>query len=498
MTRASGSRAPGHLLARHSFYNLAGFAVPVVLGLAAMPFLVRGLGLPRFGVLALVWAAVGYFNVFGLGLDRALAFAVASRPSVGGGRRVAAVVWTALAASLALGAAAGAAVLALAPLLVGVLRLPPELASEALLAFRLLAPALPFVVGAAALAGVLQGRRRFGLLNLAAVPASAWSYLGPLAVLPFSRSLVPVVAVLLAGRVLLFAAYLAMCLRVVPGLRRGVVVRPRLLAPLVRYGGWLSVSNVASPLMAYLDRFFVGALVSVTAVAYYATPHEVVTRLAALPGAVAAALFPAVAAAADDPAAATLLERAARLVLVLVFPPALVLAAFGPELLGVWLGSDFAERSAPVLRLLAAGLVVNGLAMVAASALQARGRPDLTAKLHLAELPLFLGLLFLLASRYGMAGAAAAWTARVAMDGAALWWLARTRVPGAARALRRTAPVAAAALVLLAAASLPAALAPRLAVAGAGAVLAAAMARGALTFREVAAERPRGAAGGSG
>jgi len=38
------------------------------------------------------------------------------------------------------------------------------------------------------------------------------------------------------------------------------------------------VTNVVSPLLVTFDRFLIGALVSVTAVAYYATPFEVVTK----------------------------------------------------------------------------------------------------------------------------------------------------------------------------------------------------------------------------
>ena len=38
----------------------------------------------------------------------------------------------------------------------------------------------------------------------------------------------------------------------------------------------MTVSNVVSPLMSSLDRFVVGAVLSMTAVAYYATAYEAV------------------------------------------------------------------------------------------------------------------------------------------------------------------------------------------------------------------------------
>ena len=35
--------------------------------------------------------------------------------------------------------------------------------------------------------------------------------------------------------------------------------------------------------MVYLDRFVIGAVISVTAVAYYATPYEIVTKIGIIP-----------------------------------------------------------------------------------------------------------------------------------------------------------------------------------------------------------------------
>ena len=56
-----------------------------------------------------------------------------------------------------------------------------------------------------------------------------------------------------------------------------------------------------------------------------------------------------------------------------------------------------------------------------------------TALLHLVELPLYLGALWLLVVHHGLAGAATAWALRGAFDLAALWLLLRRaeRVPAA-------------------------------------------------------------------
>jgi len=54
------------------------------------------------------------------------------------------------------------------------------------------------------------------------------TFLGPLVVLPFSRSLAVVIFVLAVVRLIVWGVYLAMCLRILPELRKGVDVRRHL------------------------------------------------------------------------------------------------------------------------------------------------------------------------------------------------------------------------------------------------------------------------------
>jgi O-antigen/teichoic acid export membrane protein len=122
--------------------------------------------------------------------------------------------------------------------------------------------------------------------------------------------------------------------------------------------------------------------------------------------------------------------------------PALVVVAVGaPDILGLWIGPDYARQGALALRVLAAGVAVNALAHVPYALLQGRGRPDLPAKFQLVELPLHLGLTWLLVRAYGVPGAAIAWSARMALDAALLFGAAHRLgaiSPGVLRQARLT------------------------------------------------------------
>jgi len=97
-------------------------------------------------------------------------------------------------------------------------------------------------------------------------------------------------------------------------------------------------------------------------------------------------------------------------------PLVVILLAFSGEILGLWLGPDFASQSALALRILSVGLLANSVAHIPFALIQGFGRPDVTAKIHLAEVPIQIVVAWALVSRWGITGAAIAWTARTTLD----------------------------------------------------------------------------------
>jgi len=416
--RQEGPTGGGRLA--HSFYwSLLGNAAPLFVAIVAIPILIDGLGIARFGVLTLAWIVVGYFSLFDLGLGRALTKLVAEKLGHRQNQEIPGLVWTAMSLMMFLGVFGAGIVAVLSPWLVGsALKIPPELTQETLNAFFLLAISIPIVIGTTGLRGVLEAYQRFGLVNAVRIPLGILTFLGPVAVLPFSRNLVPVVAVLVFTRLLSWFAYAAMCFHVEPALRHSIQFQRKLINPLINLGGWMTVTNIIGPLMVYMDRLLIGTAVSITAVAYYATPYEIVTKLWIVSGALMSVMFPAFAAAltVDRVRAIHLFNRSVKYIFLLLFPVSLVIVTLAPEGLRLWLGSEFAGNSTLVLQVLTVGVFINSLAQVPFGMLQAYGRPDLTAKLHIIELPFYLVLLWWALGNYGIVGAAIAWLVRVAID----------------------------------------------------------------------------------
>lgn len=428
-----------------------------MVGLVAIPFLIRQLGSERFGILALIWVAIGYLSLFDLGMGRALTQVVAVRRAQNRHAETASLTWSGLGMMVTVGLGASAIlVLGTRWLVERALNVPASLIGESVVAFYLVSAALPAVIASAGLRGVLEGWERFDLANAVRLFISSLTYLAPLAASFLRRDLIAVVASLATVRILGALAYLWLCLRVVPGLRSGLGFESSQAKELLSLGGWMAVSNVISPVLVNLDRFVIGSILTMTAVAYYATPYEVVTKLLVLPAAISAVLFPAFSRtyAAHPESAARLFLRAVEGSFVLLFPFVLILLVLAPELLHVWVGAAFAEHSSGVARVLAIGVLVNGLAHIPFVLVQGAGRPDVTGKLHLVELPFYVALLWWLTATFGVLGAAIAWAARATVDALALFAASARLVRGREQFLGQIAKLAATAAVLASAAVL--------------------------------------------
>lgn len=419
-------------LRRNVLWNLAGAGLPLVVGAALIPYLVRGLGIERFGILTLVWALVGYFSLFDLGLGRALTQQIAQQLAAGRRADLPSLVRSGLWLASAMGALGGVALVFVAePLAVHGLKASEALHAEVFNALLVAALGVPLTTATVGLRGVLEAFEDFRDVNLLRMLLGVASFgLPALSVWLFGPSLLPVVALLMAARMGVGAAHWVLVRRRLGGGLGGVPLARRHIGQLLAFGAWMSVSNIVSPLMVTADRFVISAVLGAAVVAYYTVPSEVLARLLIVPGALTGALFPRLASLliGDRDAARRLYRRCLALLALALLPLSVAVALGAHWALTLWLGADFAERSAPVVSIFALGLLLNGLAFVPFAAVQAAGLARLTAQLHIAEAVFYFPLLLLGLHHFGLTGAALAWTARVGVDLVLLLVVAQRRV----------------------------------------------------------------------
>lgn len=405
-------------LIKHSIYNLLGLGLPLVVAIFSIPVLLHGLGDSKFGLLTLIWALVSYFGLFDLGLARALTQHLASildGPNhLDSGR----IAITSLVMITLLGILACIGIFIFGPIGIGYLKLLAD-PQEAIRATYIMALAMPFILLTSGFRGILEAKHKFGIINAMRLPMGLFTFIGPMVVvLYFGPNLELITLVLVIGRV--FAC-------VVHGWYAWIALRSnhgklefdgKLLKPLCLSGGWMTVSNLVSPLMGYLDRFVIGFTISAAAVAFYTTPQEMVTKLSIIPGALTAVLFPAFASrlAGGRDQTRAIFKFSIELIFLILLPISLSLIFFSDKLLTLWINYDFSLNSQIYLKIFALGILINCITHIPFTLIQSAGLAKTTAKIHIIQFPIYFILLWILIHFYGVLGAALAWLTRMVFD----------------------------------------------------------------------------------
>ncbi len=417
---SSGIQVRGGLLARNALLNLVGQTVPLLVGVATIPFIVRGLGTERFGILSLAWVSLGQFTVFDFGLGRATTKFVAEASSRGDNDQIRRLVWTAGATQFVLGILGAVLMFGVTPHLVErVLNIPPALVGEARLTFYLLALSIPIVLVSSSFSGVLEANQRFDLVNAVRIPSSIATVLLPLVGVMIGLGLPGILGLLLLAKAAALLALAALDLWAFPELKNPLLLRWDRTYALFLFGGWVMVTNLILPLLRYLDRFMIGTLLSVAAVAYYSVSFDMMDRLWIIPSSLALTLFPAFSAlsgSSQHERTQALFMRSLKFVLLGTAPLILVLTIFARPILHAWLGADFAQHGTVAFQILAAGAAIGLMAPIFGSVLQGYGRPDIIAKLYMLYIPMNIALVYSLVWILGIPGAAISAAARTVID----------------------------------------------------------------------------------
>jgi O-antigen/teichoic acid export membrane protein len=175
-----------------------------------------------------------------------------------------------------------------------------------------------------------------------------------------------------------------------------------------------------------MERFLIAFVLSVKVLAFYAVPFDILSKISILPFSAAAVLFPSFSySSGKQRLLKSLFFRPIKYLLFLATPVYITLFIFAKDILGLWMGRDFAQSSAHVFQILTIAFFVNIFSYIPFSAIQGLGRPELKAKLDLVQIPIFLALCLYLIPSFGLVGAAFAKLLITLIDTFGLLWFSK-------------------------------------------------------------------------
>jgi O-antigen/teichoic acid export membrane protein len=419
-------------ISTNAAYQLGAQAGVLALNLVASPIIVHGLGLEAYGLLLLVGITTNYFGFVELGLGRATIQLLARHRARGEEAAIREVLWTAAAAYLALSLVGAVALVAAAPWLVKyLLAVSPRFVPQALRAFLIGAAGLVITMQRDVASSVATAMERFDLIGRVTLVVGFLQTAVNVGLVLWGAPLTGVMLGGLAVQTAALATYWAITFSLIPNL-----LPPRWnaerLRSLLRFGGYVTVSQVVGPLLVHSEKVLIGAFASVEQLPYYALPYNLAWALTAVPTSLVSVIYPAMVrllSTQDHAGLRETVRRATRYIFVVLLGPVVLFFVYAREVLTVWMGGAFAANASGCLRILSIAVLVNVMAWPAYQLLHAAGRADLTARYHLLELVIHIPVSIVLIWRLGVLGAALAWLLRVLVD-TGLLMRAAARVAG--------------------------------------------------------------------
>lgn len=415
---------------KNVFWTFLSTTLPLIIALFSIPILIKTLGTAKFGILSIAWVIIGYFSLFDFGLSRSITKLIAEKADKDINEEIPQIVSTALFLMTVLGIIGGGIALLTSPWIVSnIIKIPNELIIEVLNTFKLLSLSIPIVIISSGLKGILEGFQDFKSSSLIKLALGISTFIVPFIVIFFTNSLVIIVFFLLIFRLFFLFIYWYICWSNFKPIKKisKSLINIRTTKKLFSFGLWMTISNIVGPLLLYLGQFFLVSLVSADAVSYFSIPYEIIIKLLIIPTILVTVLFPDFVKLSNisPQTAYKLYSKSMKYLTIIILPLVIIIILFSKIGLSLWINPIFALYSNYVTQILAIGIFINSFGHISQAFIQALGRPDITAKLHLIELFLYIPYCLFLTKLYGIEGAAISWLLRAMLSTFTLHYLSK-------------------------------------------------------------------------
>ncbi len=399
-------------LIKNSMWNLAGYIIPSLIIIPSLGYLARVLGAELFGIYTIAIAIVGYAGIFDVGISRAIIREIALYREDNEERKK--IISTATSFILIFSSVCIILLYLNMHELVRLLKVSDQYFNEVLISLKLLLLTIPFFLINQLWLSILEGDEKFANINLQrSISSSLIAGLPALCVIFYGTLYSAIMGLVIARLMSLIITYLVILFSKI---ELGFSFHKDTFKRLIFFGGWITVSNIISPVMVYFDRFIVSNVMGAASVAFYTIPSEAVSRLGILPAALSRAIFPKLSNLKDRNDIEGQIALSYKLASAACLPIVIAAIILAPQIIYFWMGEAYVDNCVPILRILLIGFFFNSIAQIPFASIQSAGKAKTTALLHCSEIMPYLLLLYFMIDHFGIIGAAFAWTVRMIID----------------------------------------------------------------------------------
>lgn len=406
-------------LVQNTTINLFGLALPLLLAIALIPKTIFLLGNEKFSLLTLIWAVVGYFSIFDLGIGRSLTNYVAENESRINTSIFIRTVNSTLTLLILFSVAISFAIFFTTQASNQWIQNTDFPPAEIFKIIFYVCVSIPFITISTSFKGILEGLHDFKIASYINILTGIGTFAIPfiMAYIDKNLNLSNIVLAMLLWRIFLTLVNYIWIQR-----NHQLIIKPifefDLVKPILKKGGWITITNIISPIMAYLDRFFLTKFVPMNQISFYTTPFEMVSKIWILPTAVTKTSFTRFSNLTNDlNSQKDIYYRSFVILNSLLTPLVSFVYLFSYLIIELWISKEYANNSSHLMQIFVVGIYINSLNWISFALLQTKETlVKWTAIIPIFELIIYLPAFLFATQHSGLVGAAYVWSIRLIID----------------------------------------------------------------------------------
>lgn len=299
--------------------------------------------------------------------------------------------------------------LILLPFLSSIFHVTGELAQQTTTAYFIVLITMGLTFPSAIFSAVFAGYQEYDIHNGFVIALALLNALGTVIVLSLGWGIVGLaIQSLVVSTLVFFAKMLVVRLRYKVTVGGRLTIDKQLMKNIFNFSKWIFLMNVAVQIVFYTDSVVLGIFSSLAAITFYQVALKPNNFLRNISGQLLTVVMPAGAqlqAQRDSGRVGRLLLEATRITAVILIPFVIVLAAWGRDIITMWVGPEYLS-SYPAMVALSIGIFATSLAGASSQILIALNKPAFLAKVAITEAALNLIFSILLVKQFGILGVA--------------------------------------------------------------------------------------------
>ncbi len=395
---------------KNASYNTFGYIFPIALSILAMPYMVRKLTTEVYGIYILCVSIAGMLSFLDMGFGQGIVRFVSKYEAQNDHERINGIIKVTFTVHALMGVVGAAVIYLLSGFLAGrVFKIAPEYAETAAFAFNIAAIGFFINFIAATFSNISKALQRYDIFVKIQNSVFFFQITSAVTLLYMGRGLIEILVAQVFSQTAGLLFFYAFSKRILPTLKVGFGFNKEIFKEIFGFSVYTAMNEVTSSAIYRGDKIIIGALLGTEAVTFYSVSSMLVQMANGLIHFSSQSLMPGISYAQsllNREMLKGIYKKSVRFALTAGLLINVPLILLGDVFLTLWMGKEFAEKSAYLIPVMSLIFFLKSPALVALWFCNGIGRADMNFMASTTSALLYLLGAALTIPVFGLMGAA--------------------------------------------------------------------------------------------